>query len=342
MKTRAYLDQTGKTPVTAWSVAKERDLLHRGGPTGLTYYSTHSAGQRKPMSHVYRKDCAPHFKYVNAADEHAGGSGESLQHLLFKEAVASMVGTELKLGKFGNHRITITGREVEKGIDHPESLRRADAFLQFESETSLGLKWGGELYVEIKRSHAVEKDKLDIVRSLRLPMVEVSIPESILYEYDEESTTDEREAAYVSRIKKMLESSKGFLACEVLNNPSTLEYLEQQLPMLRQRLTESESARLAAEDRLKALSTSVDLLEEKARKLTRRVVEADENAASSEKSLVDAQNIASQLRSELAQRSKELQELQGQQNDWHIDGRWALAAFAGFASVIVLIQYFRH
>ena len=165
MKTRAYLGQTDKNPVTAWAVAKERDRLHRGEPTGLTYYSTHRAGHRKPMAHVYRKDCAPHFKYVNAADEHSGGAGESLQHLLFKEAVASISSTTLKLGKFGNHRIAIVGGELEKGIDHPESLRRADVFFEFESDTSLALKWGGELYLEIRRSHAVEKDKLDIARS---------------------------------------------------------------------------------------------------------------------------------------------------------------------------------
>ncbi len=194
----------------------------------------------------------------------------------------------------------------------------------------------------LRRLHAAEKDKLDIVRSLRLPMVEVSIPKSILYEYDEETTTDEHEAAYVGRIKKMLEGSTGFLACEVLNNPSTLEYMEQQLPMLRQQLTESETARAAAEDRVQELATSVARHEEHARALTRRVVEANEKASRFEESMNDAKSKASQLRNELAVRSAALKELQGQQNDWNIDGRLALAAFAGFAFFIVLIQYFRH
>jgi hypothetical protein len=342
MKTRAYLDQTGKNTVTAWSVAKERDRLYRGDSTGLTYYSTDPAGHRKPMAHVYRKGCAPHFKYINAADEHSGGSGESLQHLLFKEAVASIGRTTLKLGKFGDYRITITAAEVERGIDHPESLRRSDVFLKFESDTSLALKWGGVLYVEIRRSHAVDKDKLDIVRSLRLPMVEVPIPDNILYEFDEETTTDEREAAYVSRIKKMLEGPNGFLAGEVLNNPSTLEYLEKQLPMVRQQLTKSESARAVAEARVKELSDSVDLLEKNAIILKRRAVEAEENATVSASSVRETQSEVSRLRKDLADREKELKELQGQQNEWHIDGRWALAAFFGLVFMIATIQYFRH
>ena len=173
-------------------------------------------------------------------------------------------------------------------------------------------------------------------------MVEVPIPDTILYEFDEETTTDEREAAYVSRIKKMLESTNGFLAGEVLNNPSTLEYMEQQLPMLRQQLTQSESARSAAEARVKALADSVDLLEKNAITLNRRVLEADEKAAFSEKSVINAQNEARQLRRELVDRDNELKELRGRQNDWHIDGRWALAAFIGFGLLIVAIQYFRH
>nr|WP_314541753.1 hypothetical protein [uncultured Massilia sp.] len=291
---------------------------------------------------MYRKDCAPHFKYNNAADEHSGGPGESLQHLLFKEAVASISGTLLKLGKFGNHRITIAGAEMEKGIDHPASLRRADVFLRFDGETSLGLKWGGELYLEIKRSHAVDKDKLDIIRSLRLPMVEVSIPDTILYEYDEETTTDEREAAYVSRIKKMLEGPTGFLAGEVLNNPSTLAYMEQQLPLLRKQLAESERARSAAEDRVKELSTSVDALTEKVCSLTSEMDKANERAASSEKSLVDAQNETGSLRSQLSEQDGELEALRLRQNDWNVDGRWALAAIAACWLLVVLIHHFWH
>src|SRR4051794_38295495 len=107
MKTRAYTDEFGKEKVTAWSVAKERDRYHRGEPTGKVYYSLHSPGRRKAMAHVYRNDRAPHFKFVNASDENSGGPGESLEHELFKVAVASITGTTLKLGKFGDHRITV-------------------------------------------------------------------------------------------------------------------------------------------------------------------------------------------------------------------------------------------
>lgn len=340
MKTRAYLDPTGNTQVTAWTVKNERDLLHRGEPTGKLYYSVHTVGRRKLMVHVSKKGYSPHFKYHNGADEHSAGAGESLQHILFKEAVASISGTALNLGKYGTHRIIVTDWELEKPIDHPHSPRRADVFLRFTTESSLGLKWGGELYVEIKRTHAVEKAKLDIVRSLRLPMVEVPIPASILYEYNGEDTTDEREAAYLCRIKKMLEGPTGFLACEVLNNPSTLEYMEQQLPMMRRDLAKSETAKLAAETRVAELTERLASVERSAQAQTNELALANQRIVSSEEAAKNVKVDLDKLRATLKVANQKMGELQAQKNEWSFDGRWLVAALAVFALLVVIIDYF--
>ncbi|KVM62591.1 hypothetical protein WJ60_17620 [Burkholderia ubonensis] len=151
-------------------------------------------------------------------------------------------------------------------------------YLQFESNSSLGVKWSHEVYVEIHRAHLVDADKIDEVRKLRIPMVEVTIPDSLLYEHGDAGTTDEREQAYRQRIKHMLESEKGFLQAVVLSNPSSVEYLEG-------KLAETRSQLQVAAQRVK---TTVDEL------ASMRV--AEQGMA---KKLAEAEAIARTLRSEV-------------------------------------------
>lgn len=339
MKTRAYKDQLGKEMVTAYGVAKERDRCHRGEPTGRTYYSLHSAGKRKPMSHVYRNDCAPHFKYINASDENVGGAGESLEHELFKRAVAAMAGTTLKLGKLGEHRVVIVGSEIEKDIQTDGYPLRGDVFLRFENDSGLALKWGGGVYVEIRHTHPVEKDKLDVVNSLRLPMVEVPIPPTLIYRYDAEHTTDEREESYIARTKRVLESENGFLACEVLSNPSTVDYLELQVAALRTKLHASERSRTTAEERVAELAGSVGALEEEARALRHRASAANETAVSNAGKADLASNEAAQLRKRLAEQEHEIAELRSRLSDWLVDGRLVVAGLFLIAFIVWAIRF---
>lgn len=225
----AYREATGRARVSAWSVAKERDERYRGGSTGLIYWSSHKEGFRKQLAHVYPRDGVPFFRYINAGDENEGGPGESLEHLLFKEAVASITHTRLSLGRYGDHPIRVTHAETEKEIRHAGGRYFADVYLRFESETDLGMKWSGEVYVEILNTHAVGAEKMDNVVDLRVPMVEVPIPDELLYQHGGAQTTDAREDAYRARIKRMLESPNGFLKGMVLSDPSSVEYLEREL-----------------------------------------------------------------------------------------------------------------
>lgn len=340
MKTRAYKDQLGRETVTAYGVARERDRFHRGEPTGQIYYSIHSAGRRKSMSHVYRSDCAPHFKYINVSDENAGGPGESLEHELFKRAVGAMAGTTLKLGKLGSHRIVVVESEVEKDIKTEGYPLRGDVFLRFENESGLALKWGGEVYVEIRHTHSVDKDKLDLVSSLRLPMVEVPIPPSLIYPYDAENTTDEREDAYVARIKRVLESENGFLWCEVLSNPSTVEYMELEVADLRKKLRASERSRTTAEERVTELSVAVGTLKEEARALARHASVANEAAIDNAGKADVASKEVGQLKRRLAAQDDELNELRPRLNNWLVDGRLVVAGMFVVALVVWTVLFF--
>lgn len=240
----AYAAPTGFERVTAWGVARERRDQYDGRSMGRTYYSPHKQGRRKPMEHVIR-DGKPYFRYKNKADEQAAGTGESLAHRLFKEAIASIASTRLSLGKHAEHRIKITHAEIEKEIVHAGGSYFADVYLQFESDDQLGLKWAGELYLEVHKAHLVPTDKIDEVRKLRVPMIEVTIPALFEYEHKDEHTTDTLEDQYRRKVKRVLEGENGFLAGKILSNPNSIEYLEA-------KLDEAQRARLVSEQRTAA------------------------------------------------------------------------------------------
>ena len=263
-KSWAFIAATGHEKVTAWSIARLRDKQYGGRPTGDTYYSTHKEGRRRPMSHVWHRGRQPFFRYIETADEHEGGPGESLQHRLFKEAVASITRTRLQLKGLGSHPIEVTHAELEKEIRHADGRYFADVYFCFQSESELGIKWAGELYLEIRKTHQVPGEKLRDANMLRVPMIEVDISPSLLYQYDDDQTTDAREAAYRQRIKNMLESENGFLPGIVLSNPSSAEYLQRQLDSARQQLDEAqrratvaETALASARGQLQQLASSV-------------------------------------------------------------------------------------
>ncbi len=191
-----------------------------------------------PVEHVQNSSGTAFFRYINGTDEANGGGGESLTHLLFKEAIAGLSGTKLALDTFGEHDITITHGETEKEIRTDEGPYYADVYLRFTSNTRLGLKWSGEIYIEVNHTHAVPPYKLDSLRQARLPVVEVDVPNTLVYDYENEYTTDPREAAHIRRIQNMLQ--KGFLAGRVISDRSSVEFLEQEVDRLAHALEQTE------------------------------------------------------------------------------------------------------
>ncbi len=183
------------------------------------------------MSSAWATGGRPFFRFSDAGDEDGGGGGgESIVHWLFKEVVASLAGTRISIAG-QDHRVTITHGETEKLIPGASRPYRADVFLRFESEepSELGLKWAGEVYVEIRQSHLVEPGKHDEVRRLGLPMIEVDVPPTLAYRHAGADTTDAREQHYAAWLKGVLESERGFLKAVVLSDPSSAPYLNKKL-----------------------------------------------------------------------------------------------------------------
>ncbi|AJX31217.1 PspA/IM30 family protein [Burkholderia oklahomensis] len=250
-KTWAYVGEFGSGRITAWAVSRERSK-YGGKPLGRTYWSWHKPGKRKPVKHVQKSGSA-FFAYINAGDDAQGGGGESLSHRLFKDAIGGLSTTRLRLGADSEHEITITHGETEKSIVTSGEPFYADIYLRFTSKSLLSLRWAGEMYIEVWHTHAVPVDKQKELRRLRMPVVEVRLPEIFEYSVKDEDTTDALEEAHVNRIRHVLQT--GFLAGRVISDRRSFEFLERDVTRLNEAVEDArnrqDDARREADEALK-------------------------------------------------------------------------------------------
>ncbi|CAG2266031.1 hypothetical protein [Burkholderia sola] len=241
-KTWAYVGEFGSGRITAWAVSRERSK-YGGKPLGRTYWSWHKPGKRKPVKHV-QKGGSAFFAYINAGDDAQGGGGESLSHRLFKDAIAGLSTTRLRFGSDSEHEITITHGETEKSIPTSGEPFYADVYLRFTSKSLLSLRWAGEMYIEVCHTHAVPVDKQKELRRLRMPVVEVRLPETFEYSVKDEDTTDALEEAHVNRIRHVLQT--GFLAGRVISDRRSVEFLERDVTRLNEAVEDARNRQVDA------------------------------------------------------------------------------------------------
>ncbi|WP_125910460.1 hypothetical protein [Burkholderia singularis] len=302
-KKRAYTSASGKEMVSAEAVARERKLRYNGEPTGKTYYSLHRAGQRKEVVHVLKG--AGYFAYKGTGGGAPGGDaqGESLNHVLFKEALATVSHTRLELyvpTPQGPVRwkklvpVRIKAARTEAPVHRQAGAPFvADVYVEFETADSLGLKWDGRMCVEIKHSHAVDAQKQDELRALGMPVIEVDVSgPPYAYPIDDDATTDELESRHRARLKRMFESDNGFLKAVVLSNPSSNAYLKKLVDGQRNALAEQRRALEQLQAQLAGRETELQQAADAKAKSDERLLDA--NAALSEmkarlKEISDAQ-----------------------------------------------------
>lgn len=242
-KTRAYKTQYGvglDEMVTAKEVERRRIRDFNGQPTGESFYSTHKPGRRLPVKHVM-KGGNSFFSYIEGGGG-SGSDGESLNHLLFKEALLGVERVKLSLSSFDGKRVDVPIRisrvEVEKRLNIVGGgVRYVDAYIEFVTDHWLGSKWDGRVYVEIHHSHAVDAKKQEELRELDVPVIEVGVPEVFSYKVSDEDTNDSLEQQHKAWIKKVLEGKSGFLQGVVLNNPSSKVFLESVISSQQERLS---------------------------------------------------------------------------------------------------------
>lgn len=295
-KKRAYTSPTGRTMLSAQQVKEIRDKRYNKQPYPDPLYSVHPPGERKPVHHV-NKGATGYFAYnPNGSPGSAASDGESLNHLLFKEALAGLTRTRLvlfqsrtgKAVKWADVPITVLPTpQPEKPIPREEGQRPlfADIYLEFESPHWLAEKWGGKVYVELRHTHPIEADKQQALRKLDLPVIEVDISEApYAYPVDEDDTTDEKEAAHVQRLRHMLEHENGFLKAVVLSDPSSLPYLKRLVKYHKEENKALRAKLEASEVKVQEATDNKALLEKKLEGL-----QGDQKALTVQRSQLDQQ-----------------------------------------------------
>jgi hypothetical protein len=240
MKMTAYRSEFGKERIYASEHQKERNELTGGGPLGgFIAWSLDPPGQRKKLKHVRRGK--PHFEYISKSDSDTVG-GESLDHLLFKEAISEIKRTHLTLNGGERFPITITNSYQERQVDVNENYYRIDVHLEFESQHVYAEKWSGQIYFEVCHKNPVHKEKKDDLASLDLPVIEYKLRAPFFYPHDESNTSRAREEKHKAMIKRILEGDTGFVPAKVLHDPSSAPYLKRELEERSKELTEANSA----------------------------------------------------------------------------------------------------
>lgn len=118
IKRTAYQTPWGNERVYANEHQTRRNIENYGDPIpGELFYSLARPGTRKELRHVRRGETT-YFAYNQPGDRETGG--ESLHHLLFKEALLEVRHTRLDLRNIGRFPIKIKNAEVEKRVQLPD------------------------------------------------------------------------------------------------------------------------------------------------------------------------------------------------------------------------------
>lgn len=192
-----------------------------------TYYSTHSpASNRLPM-HIHKKANGTDYFAYNPRQEseiERCGGGESLAHNLYKTAISELGHTTLKLSNLGEDvPVKFFDAQTEKRVHINGRHYDLDVFVKFTSQSKYQQQWNGELGIEVHHTNKVTGQKLNDLKALRIPVIEVSINEKLAYKTADQDSTHERERKYIDFLKGVLSK---YLWSKVLSNPKSIYYLE--------------------------------------------------------------------------------------------------------------------
>lgn len=184
-------------------------------------------------------DRRPFFAYVKS-DAHLAerlGPPETVQHLLFKEALATLQTVRL-VWQGESHVIRIQKAAIEPTLNAGSSVVKPDVAWRFTSDTLLDKNWGSKVYVEVCHKHPVPDTKLKALKAADLPFIEVEIPPDLLFRGDESSSED-WQRNYIAHVKKHFEERARPLTVIPISNPTS--------PAVDALLSELASHRLAAD-----------------------------------------------------------------------------------------------
>lgn len=251
VKEWAFINGTGYDRITAAEALRRRNA-DGGLNRNVIFYSRHASGTRLRMA-LIAGEKTPHFAYRLGGAKRAEHMGppESIHHSLFKQALAGLDSIRLMVnGQY--HSLQIEEREIEPELTADGHLIRPDVAWRFTSDTLLDKMWGCKVYVEVCHSHPVPQFKLERLRAASLPVIEVRIPENLLFRGDE-TASDNWQRNYINYIKNYFEDPKHWLKPILLHDPRSSGYIN----IMAQWSADKEAARLA-QQKVVGLQAQVD------------------------------------------------------------------------------------
>lgn len=261
MKYWAYYESNGIFIKIGARQVIENESTEPGLWKSKVYYSTHPPDRRLKMHHKQKHNGTCFFAYNPGQDEKiakaGGGGGETLTHYLFKTAISELNTTELRINKWNDQiQINIKKAWVEHKIIHDGKSYWLDVYLEFDSESLLGVKWGRKLGIEVHYTNKVEeKYKHHVVNALEIPTVEIDISKKFKYLVDDQYSTPEKERKYIEFIKSRL---TDYMKVKVLSDPSTKEYLQIENRGLKEKLKDQSKLLEEAKAKINDLSFQND------------------------------------------------------------------------------------
>lgn len=249
----AYLDENSHNKINAREVLELEGREPGRWKHNRVYYSTHLPVQRLLMWHRRSHTGTCSFVYQPGQDEEIErlGGGESLTHYLFKVAISELSSTLLKIKRYADIPINIQKSIIEKKFSYNGKNYFVDVFCEFASNGSLELKWDGRLGMEVNYQHALEEEKIGVLKELEIPVVEISISDKFIYRVEDENSTPALERRYIDFIKRNLSE---YMFVELLSNPSTKEFLKKEVKYLNQKVSDLSSQISKAGNELAAVS----------------------------------------------------------------------------------------
>ncbi|POB00186.1 hypothetical protein C2134_03050 [Chromobacterium sinusclupearum] len=171
----------------------------------------------------------------------------------------------------------------------------------------------------------------------RLPTIEITIPDIFKFTIPEEQATDKDIEEYFKRVKRIIESDKGFLKAMAISNPSSIEYLEDLVE-------EQQNIIKTKEKEIQQLNNKIELLTNET--LTQNAAyQSLENKISTQSNLYqkiksENENLSSNLLEKMTTFQKTESQLQGEIGQLKNERKLLLITLSLLFTFTILVIYF--
>lgn len=302
----------------------------------LEWWSTHTdPSQRRRMYIKVSPTGKLFFAYKGETGSGGEGTGgESLHHFVYKSAIASLAGFDVKVNNLPGRPaipLRVIRAETERQFQHNGQCFYADIFIEFESSPEYQLRWGHALAIEVIHTSKTPQEKRNFYEEQGITVLEVKVSDKVLWRLkriDFTNFDDDDEQRLIDDVVRRFESQPIYayaLADSLSRSWLFYENWANELNAARFR------AKVAQQN--ESIEDLRDALDRSAAKRQALAHEQEERDAQKERELGHARALLQDVRGDLAAAEHSVAAL-AQSRGW-----WVNAALMLGALVLVLMAY---